>query len=119
MVRPFLEEIYPQLKDIGIDHGWSGTVAVTAPRMPYVRNIRPGVWAVGGYSGQGVALAPYVGKLLAHQALSDTGGSADREALDQLSLYSQLNIPRIANWPWLRQALVAIALWHGRLKDRF
>lgn len=118
-VRPFLEEIYPQLKGIGIDHGWSGLVTITAPRMPYVRGIQPGVWAAGGYSGQGVALAPYVGKLLAEQALSDTGRNADREALGQLALYAQLGIPRIASWPWLRHALVAAALWRGRLKDRF
>ena len=119
LVRPYVEEIYPQLKGIGIAHGWSGLVTVTAPRMPYVRNVRPGVWAAGGYSGQGVALAPYVGKLLAHQALSDTGRNSDSEALEQLSLYAKLKIPRIASWPWLRHALVTAALCHGRLKDRF
>ena len=119
LVRPYVEEIYPQLKGIGIDHGWSGVVTVTAPRMPYVRNIRPGVWAAGGYSGQGVALAPYVGKLLAQQALSDTGRNADQEALEQLALYSTLSIPRIASWPWLRHALDTAALCHGRFKDRF
>ena len=37
-------------------------VSVTAPRLPFVREIFPGVWAAGGYSGQGVALAPFVGK---------------------------------------------------------
>ncbi len=117
-VRPHLEQIYPQLKDIGIAHGWSGLVTVTAPRMPFVREVEPGVWAAGGYSGQGVALAPYVGRLLAEQALSATGRTADGEALEQLSLYTRLAIPQLADWDWMRRAMVTAALWQGRIKDR-
>ncbi len=118
VVRPRIEEIYPQLKGISIAHGWSGLVTVTAPRMPFVREVQPGVWAAGGYSGQGVALAPYVGKLLAEQALSATGHNADSEALAQLALYTRLAIPQIADWTWFRRALVTAALWQGRIRDR-
>lgn len=117
-VRPRVEEIYPQLKGIGIVHGWSGVVTVTAPRMPFVREVQPGVWAAGGYSGQGVALAPYVGKLLAENALGATGRNANGEALEQLKLYTRLAIPQIADWGWLRRALVSAALLQGRIKDR-
>ncbi len=117
-VRPHLEEIYPQLSGVPIAHGWSGLVTVTAPRMPFVREVQPGVWAAGGYSGQGVALAPYVGKLLAEQALSATGRNADREALDHLALYTRLAIPQLADWDWMRRAMVTAALWQGRIKDR-
>ena len=28
-----------------VAHGWGGIVSVTAPRLPYVREIAPGVWA--------------------------------------------------------------------------
>jgi gamma-glutamylputrescine oxidase len=118
VVRPRMEEIYPQLAGVGIAHGWSGLVTVTAPRMPFVREVQPGVWAAGGYSGQGVALAPYVGRLLAEQALAATGKGADSEALEQLSLYTKLAIPQLADWGWLRRTMVTAALLQGRLRDR-
>jgi gamma-glutamylputrescine oxidase len=120
VVRPHVEEIYPQLKGVEIAHGWSGLVTVTAPRMPFVREVQPGVWAAGGYSGQGVALAPYVGRLLAEQALSATGAgrNADGEALEQLALYTRLAIPQLADWTWLRRTMVTTALWQGRIRDR-
>lgn len=107
-VRPHMLEIYPQLADAKIAHGWGGVVSVTAPRLPYVREIAPGVWAAGGYSGQGVALAPFVGKLLAEAAL----GRPQR-----LKAFTDLPIPALPLSTWLRRTLVTLALWRGRLSD--
>src|SRR5688572_145850 len=68
-VRPHLLEVYPQLAQAPLAHGWGGVVSVTLPRLPFVREIAPAVFAAGGYSGQGVALAPLLGKLLAEASL--------------------------------------------------
>jgi gamma-glutamylputrescine oxidase len=108
-VRPHLLEIYPQLADTKIEHGWGGIVSVTAPRLPYVREIAPGIWAAGGYSGQGVALAPYVGKLLADAA---------RGRAERLAALTDLPIPALPLATWLRRALVTLAIWRGRMSDR-
>jgi len=108
-VRPHLLEIYPQLAEVPIRHGWGGVVSVTAPRLPYLREIAAAVWAAGGYSGQGVALAPYVGKLLADAALGRGEGLRDLTALP---------IPRLPSAGWIQHALVSLALIRGRLADR-
>ncbi len=108
-VRPHLLEIYPGLAGAPIAHGWGGVVSVTAPRLPFVREIAPAVWAAGGYSGQGVALAPFLGKLLAEAAL----GSRQR-----IAAFEALPIPPLPRPEWLRHALVTLALWRGRLADR-
>ncbi len=108
-VRPHLLEIYPQLDAVPIVHGWGGVVSVTAPRLPFVREIAPSVWAAGGYSGQGVALAPFIGKLLAETALGR------RERIDA---FTALAIPQLPLASWLRGMLVSLALWRGRLADR-
>jgi gamma-glutamylputrescine oxidase len=108
-VRPHLLEIYPQLETVPIVHGWGGIVSVTAPRLPFVREIKPNVWAAGGYSGQGVALAPFVGKLLAEAARGKT---------DRIAAFAALPIPRLPVSTWLRRSLVTLALWRGRLADR-
>ena len=108
-VRPHLLEIYPQLAKAPIAHGWGGIVSVTAPRLPFVREIFPDVWAAGGYSGQGVALAPFLGKLLAEAAQGKT---------DRISVFAELPIPPLPTATWLRRSLVTLAIWRGRLADR-
>lgn len=109
LVRPHLVEVYPQLKQVELVLGWSGVVSVTAPRLPYVREIASAVWAAGGYSGQGVVLAPFLGKLLADAAC----GRPER-----LSAFAQLPLPPLPRSTWLRRLLIALALMRGRLADR-
>ncbi len=108
-VWPHVLEIYPQLAGAPIAHGWGGVVSVTAPRLPYVREIAPDVWTAAGYSGQGVALAPLMGQLLAE---------AVRGKTERISLVSDFSIPRLPLATWLRRTLVTLALWRGRIADR-
>lgn len=108
-VRQHLEEIYPQLAGVPIAHGWGGVVSVTLPRLPFVREIAPGVWAAGGYSGQGVALAPFIGKLLAEAAQ----GRAER-----LKPFTDLSIPALPLSTFIRRTMVTLAIAKGRIEDR-
>ena len=109
-VRPHLAEIYPGLRNAPIAHGWGAVVSVTVPRLPFVREIAPAVWAAGGYSGQGVALAPLVGKLLAEAA---------RGSPERLQAFTDIHIPPLPTADWLRRPLVSLAVLQGRLQDRF
>ncbi|HSC18976.1 MAG TPA: FAD-binding oxidoreductase [Rhizomicrobium sp.] len=69
MVRPRMEYVYPALKTARTEYAWSGTVGITRTRMPHVGGLSERVLFAQGYSGQGVALAPFCGKLLAEAAL--------------------------------------------------
>jgi gamma-glutamylputrescine oxidase len=108
-VRRHLVEVYPQLEEVPLTHGWGGIVSVTVPRLPYVRQIAPRVWAAGGYSGQGLALAPFIGKLMAEAAL----GRPER-----LSAFTSIPIPPLPLAAWARRLIVAFALLRGRVADR-
>src|SRR3546814_8241444 len=44
-VRPHMARVFPQLRDIGIDHAWGGTLSVTPTRLPYVRSLAPGLYS--------------------------------------------------------------------------
>ena len=108
-VRRHLLKIYPQLERTRIDHAWGGTLAVTVNRLPFLRKVRSGVYAASGYSGQGVALAPFGGKILAEAILGNPG---------KLDAFAALPCPRFPGGKLLRwPALVAGMSWYA-LRDR-
>ncbi|UXN03097.1 NAD(P)/FAD-dependent oxidoreductase [Bartonella sp. HY406] len=107
-VRKQLTQIYPDLKDIELTHVWGGTVAITVERMPYVREVEPGITFCGGYSGHGVMLSHYFGYLYAQAIL----GKKDR-----LDIMREL---KISGFPGgaLRSALLYLGLSWFALLDR-
>ncbi|MBB3979232.1 gamma-glutamylputrescine oxidase [Rhizobium azooxidifex] len=82
-IRRQIAEIYPALAGIEIAHAWGGSVGITMPRQPYVREVMPGITSIGGYSGHGVMLSNYCGKLFAEEV---TGGSAELDMLKSLKI---------------------------------
>ncbi|ESQ91927.1 oxidoreductase [Asticcacaulis sp. AC460] len=109
LVRRNMLKIYPQLVDLQITHGWGGTLAITMTRAPFVRQLAPDVFVSAGYSGQGVVLAPYFGKLLARAI---TGDSRD------LDLLSRLPTPAFFGGRMLRWPALVAGLSYYALRDR-
>jgi gamma-glutamylputrescine oxidase len=108
-VRRHLARVYPHLAGTKIDYAWGGTLAITLPRLPFIRRVRPGVYTGAGYSGQGVALAPFAGKILAEAICN---------APARLDAFAGLPVPPFPGGTWLRQpALVAGMMWYA-LRDR-
>jgi len=108
-IRRQIAEIYPQLKDVEITHGWGGYVGITLPRKPFVREVMPNVISAGGYSGHGVMLSNFVGKLYAETV----SGNRDR-----LKLIKDLKIPPFPGGRRLRAPLLFLALNWYALRDR-
>ena len=109
LVRPHLAATYPALKDVRLDYAWGGSVGITWHRLPLVRRLRPGLYTAGGYSGQGVGLAPFAGKLLADAIAGDTG---------RFDRFAALPAPPFPGGKWLRPAaLIAGMTWYA-LRDR-
>lgn len=109
MVGKNLAKVYPRLVDVPITHAWGGTLGITMSRMPFVGEIAPGVRVASGYSGQGVMLAPHVGKLLADAALGETGGA---------DLLARLPTPPFPGGRLLRWPLTVAGLTWYALRDR-
>jgi len=108
-VRRHLVRIYPALGDAAVEYAWGGTLAITLSRLPFIRCVRPGVYAAAGYSGQGVALAPFAGRILA-EAIGDDPARLDR--------FAALPTPPFPGGKLLRHpALVAGMTWYA-LRDR-
>ncbi len=108
-IRRQIAEIYPALKDVEITHSWGGYVGITMPRKPFVREVMPNVIAAGGYSGHGVMLSNFTGKLYAESV----AGNRDR-----LKLLEELKIPPFPGGRTLRAPLLFLALNWYALRDR-
>ena len=65
LMRRDLALVYPQLADVRIDHAWSGRMGFARHRMPLVRELEPGLWAVGLLGGHGLNTATMAGELAA------------------------------------------------------
>ncbi|MBX4336539.1 NAD(P)/FAD-dependent oxidoreductase [Bartonella raoultii] len=109
-VRQQIIEIYPYLKPINLTHCWGATVGITVERMPYVRQLFPGLTYCGGYSGHGVMLAPFIGKLYSEWL---TGKH------ERFAYFQELKISSFPGGRILRYPLVFLAMHWFSLMDRF
>ncbi|RWA65252.1 FAD-binding oxidoreductase [Mesorhizobium sp.] len=108
-IRRQIADLYPALKDVEITHGWGGYVGITVPRKPFVREVMPNVISMGGYSGHGVTLSNFFGKLYAETV----AGNRDR-----LKLIEDLKIPAFPGGRRFRAPLLFLALNWFALRDR-
>lgn len=108
-IRKQIAEIYPALKDVEITHGWGGYVGITLPRQPFVREVMPNLISAGGYSGHGVMLSNFVGKLYAETV----SGNRNR-----LKLFEELKVPPFPGGRRFRSPLLFLALNWYALRDR-
>jgi len=107
-LRAQMQEVYPQLAAIKFSHIWGGTVGITVERLPFIREVAPDIVFCGGYSGHGVMLSHYCGKLYAESLL---GKSAE------LQLMKDLKISRFPGG-LLRAPLLFLALHWFALLDK-
>lgn len=68
-----MTDIWPELGDTKLTHSWSGFTGYSFTHMPAVGS-HDGFHFAAGYSGSGVAMAPYLGMKVAYQALNDPRG---------------------------------------------
>lgn len=109
VVRKPMAQVFPHLKGVEITHAWGGTLAITRSRLPSISRPQPGVLAAAGYSGHGVALAGFTGKVLADAVRGDTDG------FDALA---KLPCAKFPGGPAFRAPLLALAMTWFATRDK-
>jgi len=108
-VRPHVLKVFPQLAQARFDYAWGGTLGITPTRMPWVRELEPGLVNASGFSGLGVVLAPYTGKAVADALCGE------RTAFD---LLGRVPVPPFPGGPLLRHPTLVAAMLYYALRDR-
>jgi gamma-glutamylputrescine oxidase len=108
-VRPHMLRLFPQLNDVAIDYGWGGTLSVTVNRLPHVGRLQPNVYFGQGYSGHGISVASFAGKVIA-EAIT---GTADR-----FDVFANLPTHTFPGGTLLRYPGMVLAMLYYTIKDR-
>ncbi len=108
-VRPHVLGIFPQLAKVRFDYAWGGTLGITPTRMPWVRELEPGLLNASGFSGLGIVLAPFIGKAVADALCGE------REAFE---LLGRVPVPAFPGGPALRGPTLVAAMLFYALRDR-
>lgn len=108
-VRKPMLQIFPQLKDVQLDYGWGGTLAITMNRLPYFARLHGNILSASGFSGHGVALGTLAGKLMAEAV----NGQASR-----FDVMAQVPTPSFPGGRHLRWLLMVLGMLYYGLRDR-
>ncbi|CAK0872057.1 unnamed protein product, partial [Prorocentrum cordatum] len=93
-LRGQMEEHYPQLKGIGIEHVWGGTLSFAMHACPIVgRDGATGPWFAAGFGGHGIVPTCMAGELIA---------SGIAEGDERWRLLQQTLPPSFVFWPFSR-----------------
>ncbi|MDJ0895250.1 MAG: FAD-binding oxidoreductase [Alphaproteobacteria bacterium] len=119
-MRPRMLAVFPQLDDVKLEHAWGGRLAITRNRFPHLGRLNartgriatPGdggatVLFAQGFSGHGVALSGYCGKLMA-EAIA---GRAEK-----FDLFARVPHGLFPGGP-LRTPALVLAMLYYRLRD--
>ena len=69
MVARVFREFFPHWADRRLEFSWGGPVDISPTHLPRVRETAPGLWQVGGYTGNGIGPTRTLGRILAKRLL--------------------------------------------------
>ncbi|MFI5178049.1 MAG: NAD(P)/FAD-dependent oxidoreductase [Vicinamibacterales bacterium] len=67
-----MRAVFPALASVRIDYAWHGTVGFTRDQLPHAGTTPDGLHYAAGYCGHGVAMATYLGALVARRIAGET-----------------------------------------------
>jgi gamma-glutamylputrescine oxidase len=109
LIRPQMEKVFPQLKGVGVDFGWTGNFLLTLSRMPQVGTLATNIYYSQGCSGHGITFTHLIGRVLAEALI----GEASR-----FGAFSRLPHHPFPGGRLLRVPFTAMgALWY-QMRDR-
>lgn len=108
VMRRRMLAVFPQLDGESLEYAWGGSVAITANRFPDIGRRGQSTYYAQGYSGHGVAMSGFAGKVLASAILGDS------EILDVFARVPHVAFPGGRR---LRTPLLVLGMLYYRMRD--
>jgi len=70
-------ERFPMLGDVVWEHAWAGRIDITLDSLPHLSVLAPGVTALLGFNGRGIALATTMGAVIANRLTGKRDAALD------------------------------------------
>lgn len=101
-LRRLLVGLFPELKDMRVSHSWLGTLGFSQDHLPHIGKTGDGIHYAVGYSGSGVAMAPYLGWRVANKVLGNADGATGFDTIRHpgvlLREFVPLGLPMVNMW---------------------
>ncbi len=108
-VRNRMCKVFPEMSKYKIDFSWGGTLAITVNRMPSFGTLYDGKLIFAhGYSGHGLALSTFAGKLISEKINGDT---------DRFNFIADIKNISIPGGDILRRPIYTSAIAYYKLID--
>lgn len=99
-----VERLYPAVEGHAWTHLWPGRIAITLDELPRLAAPQPGLYAIVGFNGRGVAMATAFGKAAADHAMGRPAG------------FPVVQAPPVP-FHGLRRPILGAAISYYRLRD--
>jgi gamma-glutamylputrescine oxidase len=106
--RRRMVQVFPQLKDVRVEHAWGGYVDITLNRAPDFGRLEPDVYYLQGFSGHGIALTGLAGKLVAEAIAGEAG---------RFDVFTRIPHRPFPGGALLRRPALVLAMLYYRLRD--
>ena len=106
--RQRMLNVFPQLTDTEIEYAWGGIIDISMSRAPNFGRLEPNVYYLQGFSGHGMSLASFGGKVVA-EAIA---GQAER-----FDVYARLKHHAFPGGKLLRRPTLVLAMTWFRMRD--
>ena len=108
-LRARMVSLFPQLAKVRLDHVWGGTLGITMTRLPALQRVSPGILSGAGFSGHGVALSGFAGRVMAEAIIGQT---------ERFDVMAKLPVPNFPGGARFRPPLLTLAMTWYALRDR-
>ncbi|SMQ85710.1 gamma-glutamylputrescine oxidase [Devosia lucknowensis] len=108
-LRPNLDKVFPQLKDVKIDYAWSGNFALSFSRVPQLGRLGQNIYFAHGDSGHGVTGTHLFGRIL---------GEAVRGDMTRFDTFAKLPWIRFPGGRMFRAQYSTLGSWWYALRDK-
>ena len=108
-LRARMVSLFPQLREVKLDYVWGGTLGITMTRLPALQRLAPNMLSGAGFSGHGVSLSGFTGRVMAEAILGQT---------DRFDVMAGLPVPDFPGGARFRPPLLTLAMTWYALRDR-